>query len=148
MNDLEEWFERQKLHDAAEAGDLPAVQELLAHDYSINALDEVGRTPLHYAVLGEHFAVVNYLLLHGANINVRDEHGNGYSPLDEAARSCSLRMVRLLVESGADPSVRSWMQLNAVDRAKSRKESEGIGSVGQAVYEFLRDAARRKKARR
>jgi ankyrin repeat protein len=145
MDDSDDWCDPPRLHLAAEAGDLLAVQELLAYGCLVNAFDELGRTPLHFAVSGEQFAVVNYLLRHGANINARDEHVLGTSPLDEAASSCSLQMVRLLVGSGADPTMRGWMQINAVDRAKRRKESEGIGSVGQAVYEFLRDAARNKQ---
>jgi len=145
---MDDWFEQERLHRAAKAGDLPTVQELLGRGSAVNAFDELGKTPLHYAVLGEHFAVVDYLLRHGADINAHDERLIGDTPLGEAASTCSLRMARLLVASGADPTVRGWMQLNALDRAGQRKSSEGTGSEGQAVYEFLREAARKRKARR
>src|SRR5712692_2170317 len=133
---MDDSFERESLHRAAQEGNLPTVQELLRHGSDVNAFDELGRTPLHYAVFGELVPVVTYLLRHGANINARDERVIGDTPLGEAASTCSLRMARLLVESGADPTVRGWMQLNALDRAKQRRKSEGTGSEGQAVYEF------------
>ena len=145
MND---WFERERLHRAAQAGDLPAVQELLGRVYAVNAFDELGKTPLHYAVEGEHFPVVDYLLRRGSDINARDERVIGDTPLGEAASTCSLAMARRLVAAGADPTVRGWMQLNALDRAKRRKKEKGIGGVGQAVYELLSEAARKRKFRR
>ena len=138
-------FEDTSLYDAAQDGDLGAVQELLDRGYPVNAFNEVERTPLHYAVLGEHFAVVEYLLRKGANINAHDEPRIGNTPLGEAASTCSLQMARLLVASGADPTVRGWMQLNALDRAETRKQSEGTGSVGQAVYDFLREVVQKRK---
>jgi ankyrin repeat protein len=144
---MDNWFECECLHRAAQAGDLPAVQELLGREYPVNAFDELGKTPLHYAVLAEHFLVVDYLLRRGADINARVERVIGDTPLGEAASTCSLAMARRVVAAGADPTVRGWMQLNAVDRAKRRKKEEGIGGVGQAVYEFSREAARKRKFR-
>ena len=145
---MDDWFERERLHRAAQAGDLLAVQELLDGGFPVTGFDELGKTPLHYAVLGEHFAVVDYLLRHGADINAQDERMIGNTPLSEAASTCSLRMAQLLVKSGADPTLRGWMQLNALDRAKQRRHSEGTGSEGQAVYELLCEAARKRKAKR
>jgi ankyrin repeat protein len=148
MSDIEEWFYHERLHRAAQAGDLPAVRQLVGQCCPVNGFDDIGMTPLHYAVLGEHFAVVDYLLRHGANINANDERVIGNSPLGEAAGTCSLQMARLLVKSGADPTLRGWMQLNALDRAEKRNRSEGIGSVGQAVYVLLCEAAHKGKPRR
>ncbi|HBI43861.1 MAG TPA: hypothetical protein DDY78_13580 [Planctomycetales bacterium] len=139
-------FEDGSLHFAAQDGNLAAVQEFLDRGYPINAFDECGDTPLHYAVSGEHFTVVDFLLRRGADINARDEPRNGDTPLGEGARTCSLQMARLLVASGADPTVRGWMHLNALDRAETRRRSEGTGSVGQAVYDFLREVVRKRKA--
>ncbi len=123
------------------------MQELLGGGSPVNAFDELGKTPLHYAVLGEHFAVVDYLLRHGADVNAHDERVIGDTPLGEAAGTCSLRMARLLVAAGADPTAQGWMRLSALDRAKQRRRSEGTGSEGQAVYAFLSEAARKRKGR-
>jgi ankyrin repeat protein len=143
-------FERERLHRAAEEGDLQAVQELLGRGDPVNAFDELGKTPLHYAVLAENIPVVEFLLRRGADINARDERVIGNTPLAEAAGTCSLAMAMRLVAAGADPTIRGWMRRNAVDRAQRRKKQEGIGGVGQAVYEFLREAARKflREARR
>jgi hypothetical protein len=138
-------FEGGSLHFDAQEGNLAAVQAFVDRGYLINFFDECGHTPLHYAVSGEHFTVVDFLLRKGADINARHEPSNGDTPLGGAASTCSLQMARLLVASGADPTVRGWMHVNALDRAKRRRHSEGTGSVGQAVYDFLREVVRKRK---
>lgn len=145
---MDDWYERERLHRAAAAGDRAPVCELLDQGCPVNAFDDLGRTPLHYAVRGEHFAVVDLLLRAGADVNAHEERVIGDTPLGEAAASCSLRMARRLVEAGADPTIPGWMQRSALDRAKKRKRSEGIGGEGQAVYNLLYEAARRKSGRR
>lgn len=145
---MDDWIEPEPLHRAAEDGDLPAIQTLIESGCPINAFDEFGKTPLHYAILREDFAVVDYLLRHGSDINAHDERVIGNTPLLEAIGKCSLRMARLLIESGADPMIRGWMQRSALDRAKDRKKNDGAGSVGQALYDLLREAAKKSKKRR
>jgi ankyrin repeat protein len=144
---MDDWMERGKLHDAAREGDLTAVRELLGRSYPVNAFDFLGKTPLHYAVLAEHFAVVDALLHAGADVNAHDERTIGDTPLGEAASTCSLRMARLLVEAGADPNIRGWMQLSALDRAERRRHEQGTGSEGQAVFDVLREAAQKQGKR-
>jgi len=141
MDEMDEWIEQMRLHHAAEAGDLAAVRDLLDRGWPVNAFDELGKTPLHYAVLGEHFAVVELLLRSGADVNAHDERVIGDTALGDAAGTCSLRMARLLIASGADPTIPGWMQNSALDRAKKRKQKKGTGSEGQAVYDLLRQAA-------
>jgi hypothetical protein len=63
----------------------------------------------------------------------------GNSPPGDVAESCSLRIARLLVEAGADPTIPGWMQLTALDRAADRKRGDG-----PHVYEPLRYAAIRR----
>jgi ankyrin repeat protein len=142
-----DWFEREKLHDAAREGDLDSVRELLGRGYPVNAFDFLGKTPLHYAVLAEQFAVVDALLRAGADVNAHDERTIGDTPLGEAASTCSLRMARLLVEAGADPTIPGWMQLGALDRAERRRQEQGTGSEGQAVFDFLREVVRKQGKR-
>lgn len=144
---MEDWIEREKLHRAAEAGDLELVRELLGQGCPINAFDELGQTPLHYAVLGEHLNVIDVLLRSGADVNAHDERVIGNTPLGEAASTCSLRMARLLVEAGADPTIPGWMQCTALDHAERRRHEEGTGSEGQAVFNFLREVAKKQSSR-
>src|SRR5262249_54379975 len=143
---VDDWFEREKLHRAAEAGDLTLARDLLDQGCPVNAFDDLGKTPLHYAVLGEHFAVVDTLLRSGAAVNATEERVIGGTPLGEAASTCSLRMAQLLVEAGADPIVPGWMQLTALDRAERRRHEEGTGSEGQAVFNVLQEVAQKRKS--
>ncbi|SRR5579883_372199 len=145
---MDDWFEHTKLHRAAEAGDLNLVRALLNQGCPVNAFDELGKTPLHYAVLGEHFAVIESLLRFGADVNAHDERVIGNTPLGEAASTCSLRMAQFLAEAGADPTIPGWMQLTALDLAERRRHEEGTGSEGQAVFNLLKEAAEKRSQRK
>jgi hypothetical protein len=41
-------------------------------------------------------------------------------------------MAKLLVDAGADATIRGWMQLGALDKARDRKRGDG-----PAVYQLL-----------
>jgi hypothetical protein len=69
--------------------------------------------------------VAAFLIDHGAAVNAQHEPSIGDTPLGEVAGSCSYKMASLLVAAGADPTMRGWMQLNALDRAKGRKRGDG-----------------------
>jgi ankyrin repeat protein len=121
------------LHFAAGHGDLQRVQQLLTAGADINGFDDdMGWTPLHYAVVAEQYEVAKYLIEHGADVNAHHEARIGNTPLAEIADRCSLRIARLLVDAGADPTIPGWMQLTALDRARSRRRGEG-----PKVYELL-----------
>lgn len=114
------------------------VQKWLAAGYPVNRFDDLGRTPLHYAVEGEHGDVVDLLLRAGANVNAHDERVIGNTPLGEYAGSCSYDMAQRLIDAGADPTIPGWMRLSALDRAARREKPEG-----QRVLKLLQDAAKR-----
>src|SRR5688572_10521842 len=48
--DLAAQFQREQLHRAAADGDLARVDDLIARKYPVNRFDDLGYTPLHYAV--------------------------------------------------------------------------------------------------
>lgn len=120
-----DWFDREQLHFAADDGDLEKIRTLLASGCDINVFDDMGKTPLHYAVGKENIELVKCLLKSGADVNARCEALIGNTPLAEYAGTCSLELARVLIEAGADPSIRGWMQLCALDRAKDRKRGDG-----------------------
>jgi len=141
--DIVAQFQRERLHRAAQEGDLALVEELLKRKYPINRFDSIGKTPLHYAVRGEHFAVVDRLIRAGANVNAHDERQIGDTPLGDNAENCSYEMAKRLIDAGADPTIPGWMRLTALDRAERRKRSDG-----QAVLKLLREAVKRLRSSR
>jgi ankyrin repeat protein len=129
---LDEQFEKQRLHSAAQHGDLSLVGRLIDDGFDVNAFDEMGKTPLHYAVEHEHLEVARFLIERGADVNAHHEPTISNTPLAEIAARCSYDIAKLLVDSGADPRIAGWMGLNALHRAKDRKRDEG-----RRVYELL-----------
>lgn len=47
--------ENQRSHDAAAEGDLTEMRRLLTSGFYLNAFDDLGYTPLHQTVAGEHY---------------------------------------------------------------------------------------------
>lgn len=65
-----------QIHDAAENGDLNTVKALIQKDKTlINAPDREGKTPLHYAAAKGHLHIVEWLVMHGADVNARNSSG-------------------------------------------------------------------------
>lgn len=135
---MDAWYEKERLHRAAQDGDLAGVAELVKGGAEVNAFDDIGKTPLHYAAEKEHFTVVEYLLAHGADVNAHHEPTISNTVLTDIAASCSLQMAKRLVEAGADPTIKGWMGLDALYHAQKRKKEEG-----QHVYELLVSTSRR-----
>jgi ankyrin repeat protein len=131
-------LQREQLHRAAEHGNLAKVKDLLRQKYPVNRFDDLGRTPLHYAAVGEHLAIVELLLRAGAHVNAHDERVIGDTPLAACARSCSLEMAERLIQAGAAPRLLGFMGLTARHRA-----DENNRAVCPKVVELLQKAAAR-----
>ncbi|SRR6266568_1432733 len=125
----EDWFEAEKLHRSAQSADLQEMAALVEAGFAINAFDELSRTPLHYAVEGEHYKAALWLLEHGADVNANQEELIGETPLCVAVQRDYAEMVELLLKHGADPDIPGWMQLTARIRAHRRKDEDGRNIV-------------------
>ncbi len=101
-NDHIALFQQERLHRAAQSGDMQEVEKWLAAKHRVNRFDSLGKTPLHYAVSGGHLAVVNRLIEAGANVNANDERVIGNTPLSDNIGEMSFDMAQRLIEAGAD----------------------------------------------
>ena len=92
------------LHRASGCGEVATARVLLDHGADPTARDNNDRTPLHYAVEGNHAAVARVLLERGADTNPRDSKIR--TPLHLASWHGYLDVVWLLLQQGADTNVR------------------------------------------
>jgi ankyrin repeat protein len=137
-NTIDDWYEREQLHFAAQDGDVSEVKRLLNEGYQPNVFDELGRTPLHYAAEHGHLQVMEVLITSGADVNAHDESVIGNTPLRDVAHNCSYEVAKILIDSGADPTIPGWMLLTALHKAYERTEPEGLW-----VRQLLEQAAAR-----
>ena len=108
--------------DFFEAATLEQVVGCLAAEAGVNARDEYGRTPLHYAALAStNPALIAALIDAGAEVDARD--GGGWTPLHDAAESNSdSTIVAALLAAGARVNARdghSWTPLHFAARFSS-----------------------------
>lgn len=116
------------LHRALRYGaNLDTIYFLLKNGAYVHAVDNMGRAPLHLAMLGytwgsvyqsddERLKKIKLLLEHGALINAPDI--NGDTPLHLAIEHTSSRVVRLLLKNGADMQTQNNKGETPLDIAK------------------------------
>lgn len=104
---------------AALKGLTDVCERLIARDADVN---KPGWTPLHYAATGGHIEIIQLLLSHYAYIDAASP--NGSTPLMLAAMYGTPSAVKLLLESGADVTLKNSLGLTAVDFALKAKRTE------------------------
>ena len=97
--DPEDFFEMERLHRAAADGDINEMQRLVEEGYTLEVFDDLGKAPLHYAVEGQHYKAVEWLIAAGAKVNSNDEAHIGETPLCHAAKAETTHMVAALRQS-------------------------------------------------
>jgi len=88
------------IHKAADEGNIEVMKQHLAAGMDVNAKDEDGCTPLHYAYTKE---IAELIIENGADVNAKDDGGG--TPLNAAALSGHKEIVELLIAKGADVNV-------------------------------------------
>ncbi len=116
-----------RLHFAVMENDLKTVNLILNSDSDdVNEFDEISHTPMHYACQNENKQMVELLLSYGADINAQNLVTDaGDTPIGSVAKECSFNFFLYLLDKGATPALKGWMQLNALDRANQRQDEEG-----------------------
>lgn len=117
-----DWYHAERLHRAAADCDRDLASALIAEGVPLSTFDDIGYTPLHFAVRHGHFAIAQLLIDAGADVNARQEETNSNTAIAEAARSSSAEMVQFLLERGADPAIPGWMGIDAYVAADLRKD--------------------------
>jgi ankyrin repeat protein len=91
---LDPWF------FAADMGDVPKLQSLLASGKNIEAKDKQGRTALIYAVNGRRPAAAKFLVDHGADVNAKTN--DGYTVFMNMVTYGDHGLAKLLIDHGAN----------------------------------------------
>jgi ankyrin repeat protein len=136
------------IHDAVVSNDLAWVKQLINEDSTcVNAKDDDGLTPLHYAVFHNRIdddltplhdaafnnyisligriIIVKHLLSYGADVNVRD-NGNA-TMLHHAASQDCVDTVGLLLACGAEVNARDGTNGTPLHRAANFGNAEIVG---------------------
>ena len=86
--------------------DLTAIRELVKGGQDVNALDDIGRAPLHYACAIGSRPVVELLLQRGSFKDVEVADKQGYRPIHLAAEGGYSGVMKELIKNGdADPNI-------------------------------------------
>ncbi len=116
---------------AALKGNVDAVKALLARDADVN---KTGWAPLHYAASAgspQHAQIISLLLERYAYIDAASP--NGTTPLMMAAHYGSTEAVQLLLEEGADPTLKNRLGLTATDFAMRVGRTESAEKIAAAI---------------
>ena len=108
-------------------GHLDLVKKLVERGGDVN---KPGWTPLHYAATNGHLEIMNFLLEHHAYIDA--ESPNKTTPLMMAAQYGTAPAVKLLLEAGADATLRNELGLNAIDFANRGKRADSAELIAAA----------------
>ena len=99
-------FGETTLHYASANGYLDVVKDLVERGGDVLARNGREMQPIHLATnneRGSKYSIVNYLV--GKRVDVNSRDGTGYTALHSAAKMGRTRQARLLLESGADPTI-------------------------------------------
>ncbi|GAP82494.1 putative serine threonine protein kinase [Rosellinia necatrix] len=113
------------LHRACFLGEFELVQGFLKHKPKLDLSNNQYGTPLHCAILAGSIDVALALLDAGAPIDATDKRGN--TPIHVAARLDRHAMLRILMQRGADITLRNY---NDRDARLIAASTGRLGSVG------------------
>jgi hypothetical protein len=113
---------------AALKGHLELVRKLIARGGDVN---KPGWTPLHYAATSGELEIMALLLEEHAYIDA--ESPNKTTPLMMAAHYGTPEAVKLLLQEGADPTLRNELGLTAIDFAQRGNRKDSAALIAAAI---------------
>ena len=105
------------LHHACHRNNAEAIKVLLAHGADMYALDYMERSTLHWAAIGCSAAIVRKLMRITQCFFLNAVDTNGYTPIMLAAEHGRADVVELLIELGADCTLKNKLNHNATELA-------------------------------
>ena len=110
----------RSLIEAAEAGRLEEVEELLEEGASVDATDAAGRTALVAAAYGNHLAVAEALIDAGADVDTQDTSQQSAYLIATSEVGDDPRLLELTLEHGADVNAKDSYNGTGLIRAADR----------------------------
>ena len=120
------------LIQATKEGNIVAVNQHLAAGGNVNAKDERGKTPLHFAAEYGHREIAKLLIAEGADLNVRDM--SEMTALQVAMFANSTEMAELFINKGTDLNIYLYLHNAAVN---GYKEIAGGANVNAMSHNDL-----------
>ncbi len=114
-------------------GKLRAIKTLLSSGAKTENKDNYGQTCMHHATSQGRYFAVKILYQAGADINAIAKGNTNQTPLMYAAYYGHTRVVRFLVNNGANVSLKNSIGKSAIDIAKAKKQIEIIRILNNAV---------------
>lgn len=113
-------------------GDTELAEDLVRRGAQVNPpLFRPAWSALSYAATNGHDDLVKFLLLHAARVD--QQAPNGTTPLMMAAYFGHSTTVRLLLEAGADPTLRNRLGYTAMELAMQQKHKDTAEVLGRAL---------------
>ena len=117
----------ERLHTAAQQGDLDTIKAVLAEGVDVNTSNAIGATALHVAASAGQTGACELLLARGANPNARIL--NGQTPLHWAAYSKQVDAAQQLLAAGADIDARDRNNRTPLDIAVLHRPNEIVDLI-------------------
>jgi ankyrin repeat protein len=118
------------IFEAAATGKINHVIRMLARDPKlVNSYAEDGFQPLGLACYFGHYDTAEYLAKAGALLNSPSHNGLKAAPIHSASAARHYRIVKMLIDQGADPNVREQAGYTALHAAAQNGDIETIRAL-------------------
>jgi uncharacterized protein len=118
------------IFEAAAIGKTNHIIRLLAHDPQlVNAYPDDGYQPLGLACFFGHLETAQYLINAGARVNTPSQNKMKVTPLHSATAGGHIKLVKFLLEHGADPNARQVGSFTPLHAAAENGNVEAIRAL-------------------
>ena len=127
VDQLSDWLQTPLHHAASYQDDIRFLEPLIDSGAKLNARDRDGNTPLGCAALKNHFHSAAFLLDCGADID--SQTPSGWSALLMSVDCNSHAVLRLLLEHGADPTLKLSTGCTILHRVGERGDIKTVETL-------------------